>query len=427
MPLQTATFVGPAATLPWAMNSARAILHLDMDAFYASVEQRDDPALRGRPVIVGGHPKRGVVLAASYQVRPSGVRSAMPMVQALRLAPDAVVVPPRFQAYSEASEQVFAIFERYTPLVEPLSLDEAFLDISGSLSLFGRPGDIAARIRREVAEEVRLPCSAGIAAVKFVAKVASDLAKPNGQREVPEAETRAFLAPLPVARLWGVGPKLEEALHALGLRTVGDVAATDAKLLVEQLGDTGRHLAALSRGEDDRAVVPDRQAKSIGAEDTFAEDTDSPDVLQRALHAQALRVGRRLRRAALKARTVQLKVKLSDFTLLTRRRTLDSPTDDGQRLYREAAELLLRLGLRQPVRLTGVSAQEVVGARSQLALFVEKEQRSDKLNAALDAIAARYGQSAVTPADVADLETDAEEDEARRRVGAARFDVSRDN
>src|SRR5208283_4978714 len=337
--------------------------------------------------------------------------------------PDAVVVPPRFAAYAEASEQVFAIFERYTPLIEPLSLDEAFLDVSGSRTLFGRPGAIAARIRSEVAREVGLPSSAGIAAVKFVAKVASDLAKPNGQREVPLAETQAFLAPLPVARLWGVGPKLEATLRGLGLRTVGDVARADRELLAEQLGDTGRHLAALARGEDDRAVVPDRQAKSIGAEDTFAEDTESAEVLHRALHAQALRVGRRLRRAGLKARTVQLKIKLSDFTLLTRRRTLETPTDDGQRLYREAAELLARLAPTGAVRLTGVSAQELVGQHSQLGLFGEPEERSARLNAALDAIAARYGQGAVTPADVADLEADTEEDEARRRAGGARFDV----
>ncbi len=409
------------------MDAPRAILHLDMDAFYASVEQRDAPALRGRPVVVGGHPKRGVVLAASYEVRPRGVRSAMPMAQALRLAPEAVVVPPRFGAYAEASEQVFAIFERYTPLVEPLSLDEAFLDVSGSKSLFGLPGAIASRIRAEVAKEVGLPCSAGIAGVKFVAKVASDLAKPNGQREVPWEQTQAFLAPLPVARLWGVGPKLEATLRSLGLRTVGDVARADPAFLSEQLGEAGRHLGALSRGEDDRAVVPDRQAKSIGSEDTFAEDTASVEALQRALHSQALRVGRRLRRAGLKARTVQLKVKLSDFTLLTRRRTLDSPTDDGQRLYREAAQLLERLALSSAVRLTGVSAQELVGAQSQLGLFAEPEARSQRLNAALDAIAARYGQSAVAPADVASLQEETEDEEARRRVGGARFDVPSDS
>jgi DNA polymerase-4 len=397
-----------------------------MDAFYASVEQRDEPALRGRPVIVGGHPTRGVVLAASYEVRPLGVHSAMPMARALRLAPQAVVVPPHFSAYALASEQVFEIFERYTPLVEPLSLDEAFLDVSGSLSLFGPPSAIAARIRADVAREVHLPCSAGIATVKFVAKVASDIAKPDGQREVAEGETRDFLAPLPVGRLWGVGPKLEATLFSLGLRTVGDVAVAGTDFLTEQLGDTGRHLAALARGEDDRQVVPDRQAKSIGAEDTFPEDTESEEVLLRALHAHALRVARRLRRASLKARTVQLKVKLSDFTLLTRRRTLDSPTDDGQRLYREAADLLGRLSLPRAVRLTGVSAQELVGAHSQLGLFVEKEARTGRLNAALDAIAERYGQDAVTPADVASLEADTEEDEVRRRAGAARYDVQRE-
>jgi len=345
------------------------------------------------------------------------------MARALRLAPTAIVVAPRFRAYAEASEEVFGIFERYTPLVEPLSLDEAFLDVSGSRGLFGAPAAIATRIRAEIAAEVGLPCSAGIAAVKFVAKVASDLAKPNGQREVPAEETTAFLAPLPVSRLWGVGPKLEATLYGLGLRTVGDVATVDEEFLVERLGDTGRHLAALSRGEDDRVVVPDRQAKSIGAEDTFGEDTLAADTLQRALHTQALRVGRRLRRAGLKGRTVQLKVKLADFTVVTRRRTLEGPTDDGQRLYKEACELLARLQLQKPVRLTGVSAQELMGGAPQLGLFGEPEARSQRLNAALDAIAARYGQKAVAPADVAKLQEDDEDEEARRQVGAARFDA----
>jgi DNA polymerase IV len=410
------------------VDAHRAIVHLDMDAFYASVEQRDDASLRRRPVIVGGHSKRGVVLAASYEVRPLGVRSAMPMARALRLAPQAVVVPPRFHAYAEASEQVFAIFERYTPLVEPLSLDEAFLDVTGSRSLFGPPAGIASRIRSEIARELELPCSAGIAAVKFVAKIASDIAKPNGQREVPAAETNAFLRPLPVSRLWGVGPKLEGTLHTLGLHTVGDVAAVDRQLLIEQLGETGRHLAALARGEDERVVVPDRQAKSIGAEDTFEEDIDALDVLQRAVHAQALRVGRRLRRAGLRARAVQLKLKLADFTLLTRRRTLEAPTDDGQRLYREVSELLAHTPRQQAVRLTGVSAQELVVGRGQLGLFAEPAGRAERLNATLDAIAARYGQAAVNPADVADREAGTtEDDEARRKAGGARFDVLRDD
>ena len=198
----------------------RAIIHVDMDAFYASVEQRDNPTLRGKPIIVGGHAQRGVVVAASYEVRPFGVRSAMPMARALKAAPHAIVVKPRFSAYAEASEHVFAIFERYTPLIEPLSLDEAFLDVTASVGLFGSPADIARRIRKEIADELSLPASAGIATVKFVAKIASDLAKPNGQREVRPEETVAFLAALPVSRLWGVGPKTEEALKRLKMSAV---------------------------------------------------------------------------------------------------------------------------------------------------------------------------------------------------------------
>jgi len=402
----------------------RAILHVDMDAFYASVEQRDRPELRGRPVIVGGHPRRGVVLAASYEVRPFGVRSAIPMARALVLAPGAIVVAPRFSAYGEASEQVFAILERYTPLIEPLSLDEAFLDVTASQGLFGAPGEIAGRLRREVATEVGLPASAGIAACKFVAKIASDLAKPSGQREVRPEETRSFLAGLPVARLWGVGPKLEARLHQLGVRLVGDLADRDPGWLAARLGDTGTHLAGLARGEDDRPVVPDRSSKSIGAEDTFEEDVSDLEVLRPRLHAQALRVARRLRKAGLRTRVVQLKLKLDDFTLQTRRCTLDRPTDDGQELYRRALELLERSPLLRPVRLTGVSAQELDGAgEAQLGLFGEAPRRSEALNRALDAIDLRFGRGAVAPADVLSLEEDDPLEEVRARAGASRLDV----
>ena len=402
----------------------RAILHVDMDAFYASVEQRDRPELRGRPVIVGGHPRRGVVLAASYEVRPFGVRSAIPMARALVLAPGAVVVPPRFAAYAEASEQVFSILERYTPLIEPLSLDEAFLEVTASQTLFGTPAEIARRLRREIAEEVGLPASAGIAWCKFVAKIASDLAKPNGQREVRPEDSRSFLAELPVSRLWGVGPKLEARLHGLGLRRVGDLAARDPDWLTARLGELGRHLAALARGEDDRSVVPDRGNKSIGAEDTFEEDVRDPSLLRPRLHAQALRVARRLRRAGLRTRVVQLKLKLDDFTVQTRRCTLERPTDDGQELYRCALELLDRAPVDRPVRLTGVSAQELHdGADGQLALFGEPPRRSEALNRALDAIAVRFGQGAVAPADVLSLDEDDPLDEVRARAGASRLDV----
>lgn len=395
-----------ATIQPVPEPTPRAILHVDMDAFYASVEQRDQPALRGRPVIVGGHPQRGVVLAASYQVRPFGVRSAMPMARAVRLAPQAIVVPPRFPAYAAASAQVFALFESVTPLVEPLSLDEAFLDVTGSQRLFGAPAQIAAMLRRRIAAEVGLPASAGIAPVKFVAKIASDLAKPNGQREVPAAEVLDFLAPLPVARLWGVGPKTQEVLHSMGLRTVGQIAARGRAALEARLGDLGRHLHALSQGQDERQVVPDRQAQSIGTEDTFAADTDDEEALRGHIHQQALRVGARLRRAGLLARCVQLKLKYSDHAVVTRRVTLDPATDDGQRLYEAAAALLSRAQAGRLVRLTGVSGQELVPPAAQLDLFQAPAARRGKLNAALDEISRRFGSRAVVPADLADA-TDA--------------------
>jgi DNA polymerase IV len=381
----------------------RAIIHVDMDAFYASVEQRDNPSLRGKPLIVGGRAQRGVVLAASYEVRPFGVRSAMPMARALKLAPKALVVPPRFSAYAEASEQVFSIFERYTPLVEPLSLDEAFLDVSASTGLFGAPAEIARRIRKEIAAELNLPASAGIAAVKFVAKIASDLAKPNGQREIRAEETVAVLATLPVSRLWGVGPKAEEDLTGAGVKTIGDVAARGVEWMEERFGSQGRHLWELSQGHDPREVVPDRAAKSVGAEDTFEEDLKGVDLLRPHVHSQALRVGRRLRKAGVRGRVVQLKVKFADFTVITRRTTLSAPTDDGQTLYRAALELLERAHEGKPIRLTGVSVQSFDGQQpQQLGLFsAPPPPRSAKLNAALDRITERFGSKAITTADLA--------------------------
>jgi DNA polymerase-4 len=390
----------------------RAIIHVDMDAFYASVEQRDNPSLRGKPVIVGGHAQRGVVLAASYEVRPFGVRSAMPMARAMKLAPQAIVVPPRFAAYAKASEQVFSIFERYTPLIEPLSLDEAFLDVTASVGLFGTPMEMARRIRKEIAAEASLPASAGIASVKFVAKIASDLAKPNGQREIRAEETVAFLAKLPVSRLWGVGQKTEEELTRAGVKTIGDVAARGAGWMEERFGSQGRHLWELSRGHDLREVIPDRAAKSVGAEDTFEEDLRGMDLLRPHVHSQALRVGRRLRKAGVKGRVVQLKVKFSDFTLVTRRTTLAVPTDDGQMLYRTAIELLERAHEGKPIRLTGVSVQSLgEEAPQQLGLFsAPPPPRSAKLNAALDRIADKFGSKAITTADLAEQGGEAEDD-----------------
>lgn len=409
---------------------ARAIIHIDMDAFYASVEQRDAPELRGKPLIVGGHPQRGVVLAASYEVRPFGVRSAIPMARAIKLAPKAIVVPPRFGAYVDASEAVFRIFERYTPLIEPLSLDEAFLDVTASLGLFGTVGDIARRIRAEIAKEVELPASSGIAEVKFVAKIASDFAKPNGQHEVPPGTSRAFLAPLPVSRLWGVGPKTEEVLKRHGLNTIGDVATKELDWLVQRLGSSGQHFWELARGIDERPVVPDHEAKSVGAQDTFEEDLLGEEKLKPHIHSQALRVGRRLRKSGVKARCVQLTVKYEDFTQITRRHTLTSPTDDGQTLYREALALLQKADLRRHIRLTGVSGQELTGGAAQLGLFAAQEapKKSDKLNQALDAIASRFGNKAVVTADLREDDPDDARDgfySEDKRETAARAEFER--
>jgi DNA polymerase-4 len=300
-------------------------------------------------------------------------------------------------AYEAASTQVFAILSSVTPLIEPLSLDEAFLDVTASAQLFGSAVAIASSLRARIASEVRLPASAGIADVKFAAKIASDLAKPNGQQEVPAGQTRAFIAPLPVARLWGVGRKTEARLLELGFRLVGDIAAAEPDWLDRQVSG-GRDLWELAQGIDPRPVVPDREAKSIGSEDTFDEDLAGIDALSPHLHAQALRVGRRLRWASRKAGVVQLKLKLADFTLLTRQQTLPQPTDDGQALYRAAMVLLRAERLTAKVRLTGLSAQSL-SAGEQLSLF-GRDRRVGALNATLDRIAAKFGDGAVTTADV---------------------------
>lgn len=405
------------------MSIPKAIIHLDMDAFYASVEQRDAPHLRGKPVIVGGHAQRGVVLAASYEVRPFGVRSAMPMAWAVEKAPHAIVVPPRFEAYVEASEAVFRILESYTPLIEPLSLDEAFMDVGASVGLKGSPAHMATEMRARIRRELDLPASTGIAAVKFVAKMASDAAKPNGQCEVAAQDTVRFLAPLPVNRLWGVGPKMEERLHALGLRLIGDIAARDGAWMAAQLGPAGTHFWELAHGRDERSVVPDRDAKSIGAEDTFAQDIQRVEDLLPHIHAQALRVGRRLRRAGVKTRVVQLKLKDNRFEATTRRTTLDPATDDGQVLFQHAKEMLEREPPGRPIRLTGVSAQDL-RTGGQLDLFGKPQLRNTRLNSALDAIANKFGADAVTTADVAGHVRQGPADVLRERAGASTLDVA---
>ncbi|HEY6006130.1 MAG TPA: DNA polymerase IV [Anaeromyxobacter sp.] len=393
------------------MGGGRTILHLDLDAFYASVEQLDDPSLRGRPVIVGGPSRRGVVCAASYEARRFGVRSAMPTARARRLCPDGVFLPPRFDRYGALSERVFGIYRRYTPLVEPLSLDEAFLDVTESRALHGGGEDIARAIKAEVRADCGLAVSAGVADVKLAAKIATDLGKPDGLVVVPPGGTAAFLAPLPVSKLWGVGRVTEEALRKIGIATIGDLGRTPEVALASVIGaNHAKALRALAHGEDPREVVSDEGSKSVGAEETFGEDLRGEAALLPELLAQAARVGRRLRACGLAGRVVTLKVKYADFSLVTRRVTLERPTDGDRAIFEAARGLLPRVDLGRSIRLTGISVSGFAGEgeRGQLDLFGEpgpppspEDERRKALDAAVDAISERFGNGTVVPADLA--------------------------
>src|SRR3954453_2424852 len=331
------------------------ILHVDMDAFYASVELIDRPHLRGRPVIVGGGASRGVVLSGTYEARAFGVHSAMPLGRARRLCPQAVVIEPEHARYSEVSRGVMEIFRSITPYVEPLSLDEAFLDVAGAVRRLGTPAAIATLIRNRVAAEQQIPCSVGVAATKFVAKLASGRAKPDGLLVVPGQETVAFLHGLSVGALWGVGERTEEVLARLGLRPVSDIAHTPVDPLKRALGDAvGTHLYELAWGHDPRKVVPEQVEKSIGAEETFARDVDDPEVVLREILRLSERVAARLRAQHVVGRTVVLKVRFADFTTITRSRPLPEHTDVARDVYAVARELFERLGLdRARLRLVG--------------------------------------------------------------------------
>lgn len=382
------------------MSETRTILHADMDAFYASVEQRDDPSLRGKPVIVGGLGKRGVVSTASYEARTFGVHSALPTAIARLRCPDGIYVTPRMAAYAEASRRVFAIFREYTPLVEPLSLDEAFLDVTASRRLFGDGPTIAAEIKRRVFEDTSLRVSVGVAASKYVAKVASDVGKPDGLLVVPPGDERGFLEPLPVSRLWGAGRVTQEKLARLGLATIGDVQRQPLETLVRMLGEnTAHHFHALACGRDRRAVSTGREARTISHESTFADDVHDRDDLMRVIMRHAQGVGRRLRRQGLRAGTVRLKIRFPPFETHTKQRRLETPTADDGVLYRTARRLHdeINPGMR-PVRLIGVGGADPVSADEevQLDLFapVENENRG-RLMDTLDRIRDRYGNRAI--------------------------------
>jgi DNA polymerase-4 len=376
------------------------ILHVDMDAFYASVEQRDRPELRGKPVIVGGSAEgRGVVSAASYEARKFGVHSAMPTVTARRLCPQGIFLPVRMGHYAAIARQIRAILESFTPLVEPLSLDEAFLDVRGCERLFGPAPQIAHEIKRRIRDETQLVASVGVAPNKFLAKLASDLSKPDGLLVVEPDRVAEFLAPLAVGRIWGVGAKAEQQFHQLGIRTIGQLAAWPEQLLLDTLGDSGRHFWQLARGIDDRAVVPDEHARSISSETTFPQDIGDRDVLRSWLLELTDLVAERLRRVGVRSRTVELKLRSSDFRTHTRSTTLREPTDLTDELWQAVAELFDRRVSDNllPARLLGVGVSGLErDAPVQRRLFDELERtRRRSVDDAADRIRSRFGADAI--------------------------------
>ena len=389
------------------MNPTRAIIHLDMDAFYASVEQLDHAAYRGKPVVVGADPRggkgRGVVAACSYEARPFGIRSAMPISRAYRLCPQAIYVRPRMTRYSEMSDRIFAILRDYTDVVEPLSIDEAFLDVTASQRLFGPAEAIGQTLKARIRSELGLVASIGLAPNKFLAKVASDLGKPDGFVVVAPGKERAFLDPLPISRLWGVGPKTEARLQRMGLQTIGRIAQTPVETLEAMLGGAGRDLWELANGIDDREVVPEQEAKSLGAETTFEKDTDDREEIRRTILELSDRVGRRLRREGYLAGGVTLKFRDHLFRTLTRAAILDHPTDVGDDLFREAWKLLQRVNWTgKRVRLLGVTATRLLAAAEppggQMPLFQPAADPRRQLARTVDAIQERFGADAIARA-----------------------------
>jgi DNA polymerase IV len=376
------------------------ILHVDMDAFYASVEQRDRPEIQGHPVIVGGSPEgRGVVSAASYEARQYGIHSAMPAATAVRQCPHAVFVRPRIGHYAEISRQIHEIFERFTPLVEPLALDEAFLDVRGSVRLFGSPVEIARRIRTTIREELNLVASVGVAPNKFLAKVASDLEKPDGLVVVDKGSEQEFLDPLPVGRLWGVGRVAGRAFEQLGIRTIRQLRGMPQDVLTSKFGSAGEHLWNLAHGIDDRSVVPDHQAKSISHETTFEQDIGDREILRGWLLDLTDQVARRVRAHGLRGRTVQLKVRFSDFRTITRSQSLPEPTNVTDEIWQTVSHLFdSRLPTPvPPVRLIGMGVSGLDGSGEHQAMLFDGEQRErqTRLDTTTDEIRERFGSAAI--------------------------------
>ncbi len=387
----------------------RVILHVDLDAFFASIEQRDRPELQGKPVIIGGRPdQRGVVSTCSYEARRYGVHSAMPMIEAYRRCPQGVFLPGNMGKYQTASRQVQAIFRSFTPLVEPISIDEAFLDLTGCEGLFGPPDEIARKVKQAIVDQVGITASAGIAPNKFLAKVASELEKPDGLVWIRAGDIQRILHPLPIGRLWGVGPKTADKLIAMGIRTIGELAGYHPGLLRRALGQAqAEHLQQLANGVDQRPVVLGEDAKSMGHEHTFPVDVAGLDEVEAVLLHLAEKVGRRLRQDGMSGKTVALKLRYHDFTTITRHATLKEATNLDREIYQAARELLRKAYNGQLVRLIGVSMQNLShGSLHQLSFLGadEEQERRSKLAATMDRIKDRYGEESITYAKVREKE-----------------------
>jgi len=381
-------------------GQSKQIIHLDMDAFYPSVEVLDNPALKGKPVIVGGSKERGVVSSASYEARKFGIHSAQPIAKAKRLCPGGIFLSVRMSRYQEISKQIFEIYHRFTPLVEPLSIDEAFLDVTGSIRLFGQSENIAKKIKQIILIKTGLTVSAGVAHSKFVAKIASDIDKPDGLTVVPPNGVRDFLDPLPIKKMWGVGKVTQLALSRLNIHTFRDLRETPVKVLEKKFGKHGVKIHLLAMGVDERDVIPEHDVKSIGHEQTFLQDIISLDAAQKELLALADKVARRMRHKGLNGKTVTLKVKYFDFVQITRSTTLPESINDGLEIYSAACRLLEKTEVtKKPIRLLGISLSQLsfLGIGTQLPLFDQdrSSQKRQRLHTVLDSLSEKFGDESV--------------------------------
>jgi len=379
-----------------AFTQNRWIIHVDMDAYFAAVEQRDNPVYLGKPVIIGGLSNRGVVSTASYEARKYGISSAMPMVKARQLCPDGIFLAPNMAKYAHISDQIRKIFENFSPVIEPLSLDEAFLDVTGMEYLYPDITDIARQIKQQIKQQLNLTASAGVATNKFLAKLASALEKPNGLVVIPPGAEIDLLAPMSVKKLWGVGDATARTLKSLHIETIADFRNTDLKILEHHLGFCPRELYNLAWGKDNRPVIPDRAAKSIGNENTFTIDIWSKDQMKGILLALAEKVGWRLRKAGLCGRTITIKVRFSSFRTITRSTTLPSAVSLDESIYQTACDMLHKISLHEGVRLLGITVSKLGHGEGQLSLFEVTDERQEKITAVMDKLKDKFGEAIIT-------------------------------